>query len=64
MTDPADMFRRSADLRARAETENDPELKTRLIQMAETYAHIAEHEQWLAAHPTSLAAIGDLFRKS
>ena len=34
------------------------------MRMAAHYVHIAESEEWLAAHPTSIASVTELLDKS
>ncbi len=63
MTDPSDLIRRSGELTDRADHEDNVEVKDRLLRMAARYVDIAQSEEWLAAHPASIAAIGDLFMK-
>ncbi|WP_170978724.1 hypothetical protein [Afipia massiliensis] len=53
MTDPSDLIRRASELTERADHEDDPETRERLLRMAAYYVQIAESEEWLAAHPTS-----------
>jgi hypothetical protein len=64
MTDPSDLMRRAAELTDRADHEESIEVRDRLLRMATYYVHIAESEEWLAAHPTSIASVTDLLSKS
>jgi hypothetical protein len=64
MTDPSDLLRRAAELTDRADHEEDVEVSDRLLRMAAHYVHIAESEEWLAAHPTSIASVTGLLNKS
>ncbi len=61
MVNPEELRRRSIDLSARAKAERDLEVRERLIRMATLYDHLAESEQTLSDHPTSIVAINDLF---
>jgi hypothetical protein len=63
MTDPSDLLAR---FRAYGPTdhEEDIEVRDRLLRMAAHYVHIAESEEWLAAHPTSIASVTGLLNKS
>lgn len=63
MTDPSDLIRRASELTERADHEEDVETRERLLRMATYYVQIAESEEWLAAHPTSIASIGDVLVK-
>ena len=63
MTDPADLMRRAAELTDRADHEEDIEVRDRLLRMAEHYVHVAESEEWLAAHPVSNQSVTQLFNK-
>ena len=58
MTDPSELLRRAAGLTDRADHED------RLLRMAAHYVHIAQSEEWLAAHPTSIASVTELLDKS
>jgi len=57
MIDPSDLLRRAAELTERADQEEDVETRERLLRMAQFYAQIAESEQWLTAHPPSVASL-------
>ena len=57
MIDPSELLRRAAELTERADQEEDIETRERLLRMAHFYAQIAESEQWLAAHPASVASL-------
>ncbi|RTL49160.1 MAG: hypothetical protein EKK40_15850 [Bradyrhizobiaceae bacterium] len=63
MTEPSDLLRRADELSERAAREDNAEVKERLLRMAAHYVHIAESEEWLASHPTTIVSIGDLFLK-
>jgi hypothetical protein len=63
MIDPSDLIRRASELTEHADHEDDPETRQRLLRMAAYYAEIAKSEQWLAAHPTSMASVSDVFVK-
>jgi hypothetical protein len=56
MTDPSDLLRRASELTDRADYEEDIEV----MRMAAYYVLIAESEEWLAAHPTSIASVTEL----
>jgi hypothetical protein len=64
MIDPAELLRRAAELNDQADHEEDREVRDRLLRMAAHYVHIAESEQWQAAHPASIASIMRLLDKS
>jgi hypothetical protein len=64
MTDPSDLLRRAAELTDRADHEDNAEVRDGLLRMATLYVHIAQSEEWLAAHPTSIASVTRLFRGS
>jgi hypothetical protein len=57
MIDSNELLRRAAELTAQSGRESDPEIRERLLRMAQHYEHIAEHETWWAAHPASIASI-------
>ncbi|MBR2121123.1 MAG: hypothetical protein V4458_06505 [Pseudomonadota bacterium] len=63
MTDPSDLIRRASELTERADHEDDIETRDRLLRMAAYYVQIAESEEWLAAHPASIASFGDVLTK-
>lgn len=63
MTDPSDLIRRASELTERADHEDDIETRERLLRMAAYYVQIAESEEWLAAHPTAIASVGDVMIK-
>ena len=56
MTDPSDLLRRASELTDRADHEEDIEV----MRMAAHYMHIAESEEWRAAHPSSIASVTEL----
>ena len=64
MTDPSDLFRPAAELTDRADHEENIEARDRLLRMAAHYVHIAQSEEWLAAHPTSLASVTGFLNES
>jgi hypothetical protein len=57
MTDPSELLRRAAELTERADHEEDIATRERLLRMAHYYVQIAESEEWLAAHPASVASL-------
>ena len=59
MTDPSELIRRASELTERADHEENVETRERLLRMATYYVQIAESEEWLAAHPTSISSISD-----
>jgi hypothetical protein len=63
MTDPSDLMRRAAELTDRADHEDSIEVRDRLLRMAAHYVHIAESEEWLAAHPISIGSLTGLLDK-
>jgi hypothetical protein len=64
MTDPSELRRRAAELTDRADHEEDVEVRDTLLRMAAHYMHIAQSEEWLAAHPTSIASVTGLLNRS
>jgi hypothetical protein len=64
MTDPSDLMRRAAELTDRADHEESIEARDRLLRMATHYVHIAESEEWLAAHPISIGSVTGLLDRS
>lgn len=58
MTDPSELLRRAAELTDRADHED------RLLRMAAHYVDIAQSEEWLAAHPTSITSLTGLLNRS
>jgi hypothetical protein len=64
MTDPSDLMRRAAELTDRADHEESIEVRDRLLRMAAHYVHIAESEEWLAAHPISIGSVTGLLDRS
>jgi hypothetical protein len=64
MTDPSDLMRRAAELTDRADHEESIEVRDRLLRMAAHYVHIAESEEWLTAHPISIASVTGLLSQS
>ena len=64
MTDPSDLMRRAAELTDRADHEESIEARDRLLRMATHYVHIAESEEWLAAHPISIGSVTVLLDRS
>jgi len=63
MIDPSDFIRRASELAEQADDEDDPTIRQRLRKMANYYVEIAESERWVAAHPPSIASIGEVFFK-
>ena len=63
MLDPSDLVHRANELRQQADRESDQAIRDRLIRMADTYVHLAEHENWARAHPASAASLADMFVK-
>ncbi|NGX99603.1 MAG: hypothetical protein G4V63_31780 [Candidatus Afipia apatlaquensis] len=63
MTDPSDLIRRASELTERADHEDDVETRDRLLRIAAYYVQIAESEEWLAAHPASVASLSDFLVK-
>ena len=57
MIDPSDLLRRAAELTERADHEEHVETRERLLRMVQHYFQIAESEEWLAAHPPSVASL-------
>jgi hypothetical protein len=57
MIDPSELLRRAAELTERADHEEDIETRERLLRMAHYYVQIAESQEWLAAHPPSVASL-------
>jgi len=55
----AELAKRAAELKEHAVREPDPQVRDRLLRMAGYYVEIAEHEAWLASHPTSIASLGE-----
>jgi hypothetical protein len=44
-------------------TKTTPKTRQRLLRMARYYVDIAEREEWVAAHPTSIASVSEVFVK-
>jgi hypothetical protein len=63
MIDPSDLIRCAAELTGHADHEDDPKTRQRLLRMAGYYVEIAESEAWVAAHPTSIASVSEVFIK-
>jgi hypothetical protein len=63
MIDISDLIRRASELTEQADHEDDPKTRQRLLRMAAYYVEIAETEEWMAAHPTSIASISEVFVK-
>ncbi len=63
MIDRSDLIRRASELTEHADREEDPKTRERLLRMAAYYVEIAENEEWVAAHPTSMASISEVFVK-
>jgi hypothetical protein len=56
MTDPSDLLRRAAEPNEQT-TKRTSRRGERLLRMAHHYVEIAESEEWLAAHPASIASL-------
>jgi hypothetical protein len=63
MIDPSGLIRRACELTDHADHEDDRETRQRLLRMATYYVEIAKSEAWVAAHPTSIASVSDVFVK-
>lgn len=63
MLDPSNLLKRADELNQKAEQEADATMRARMQRMAEHYVQIAECEQWLAGHPTSMASVTSLLNK-
>jgi hypothetical protein len=63
MSDPSELIQKADELRRQAEHEADAMIRERLTRMADRYAHLAESQAWSESHPTSAAAIADVFVK-
>lgn len=64
MTDPSELLRRASELTERADHEENIEVRDRLLRMAAHYVDIAQSEEWLAAHPTSIRSLTGLLNRS
>jgi hypothetical protein len=64
MTDPSELLRRAVELTDRANHEENIEVRDRLLRMAAHYVDIAQSEEWLAAHPTSITSLTGLLNRS
>ena len=64
MTNPSNLLQRAAELKDQAGHEESPEVRNRLLRMAEHYVRIARNEEWQAAHPTSIESVTRLLNKS
>lgn len=56
MTDPTELLRRAAELTERADHEEDIETREQLLRIS-LYVQLAESQEWLAAHPPSVASL-------
>jgi hypothetical protein len=63
MADRSDLIREANRLRQQAQHEGDETIRRRLIRMADHYDHLADSQSWSEAHPTSVAALGEVFTK-
>jgi hypothetical protein len=63
MVDRSELIRQADALKKQAEREPDSGIRQRLIEMAETYVHLAETESWSEGHPTSIASVSKVFIK-
>lgn len=63
MSSTTEMIQKADELRRQAELEEDAAIRERLTRMADRYVHLAESQTWSETHPTSAAAIADVFVK-
>jgi hypothetical protein len=56
VTDPTELLRRAAELTERADHEEDIETREQLLRIS-LYVQLAESQEWLAAHPPSVASL-------
>ena len=56
MTDPTELLSRAAELTERADHEEDIETREQLLRIS-LYVQLAESQEWLAAHPPSVASL-------
>jgi hypothetical protein len=56
VTDPSELLRRAAELTERADHEEDIETREQLLRIS-LYVQLAESQEWLAAHPPSVASL-------
>jgi hypothetical protein len=64
MTDPSELLRHAAELTNRVDHEENIEVRDRLLRTAAHYVEIAQSEEWLAAHPTSITSMTGLLNRS
>jgi hypothetical protein len=64
MSDTSELMQKADELRRQADEEADARIRARLTRMADRYVHLAESQTWSKTHPTSAAAIADVFIKS
>ena len=63
MQDRSDLIRRANEIRQQAEHEADQNQRERLMHMADSYGRLADSQGWSEAHPTNVAALGDVFTR-
>jgi hypothetical protein len=63
MNDRSDLIRQAEELRQQADHEPDPNIRDRLVRMADHYVHLAESKGWSEAHPTTVASLTEVFIK-
>jgi hypothetical protein len=63
MTGRPDLIQRANELKQQAESEGDPDIRDRLVRMAEHYSDLAESQDWSEAHPPTVAALSELFTR-
>ena len=63
MSDTSELIRKADELRKQAEHEADANIRKRLTRMADRYVHLAQSQTWAETHPTSAAAIAEVFVK-
>ena len=63
MTGRPDLIQHANELKRQAESESDPDIRDRLVRMAEHYIDLAESQDWSEAHPPTVAALSELFTR-
>jgi hypothetical protein len=63
MTGRPDLIQRANELKQQAESEGDPDIRDRLVRMAEHYNDLAESQDWSEAHPPTVASLSELFTR-
>jgi hypothetical protein len=63
MTGRPDLIQRANELKQQAESESDPEIRDRMVRMAEHYIELAESQAWSEVHPPTVAALSELFTR-